>query len=215
MSRSETLTFIRRSFRGVASAVLTAARLNKSGASAAALLCRLGFPPRAALDMVASAGSGPETAEQGSPAEQVAAAPDFDTLEPEIGDELEGPDAAHATVASGGGGTLVKMIEPPHEVLGTLMYATRRVLPRSGGRWVSRSAPALTVSGQTRGRVKCPHSNNTAGSRNRRIGLWSTVRAFYCSVRSFKSSVVLWCTNVPDRSIEALFILSPPIVRPF
>lgn len=100
----------------------------RTGTFAAALLCKLGFPLKSALKMVAAAGSGPETEEQRTLVEEVAAAPDFETLALKIGDELEGPKGARATVASGGGGTLLKMIEPAHEGLVTLMYATRRIL---------------------------------------------------------------------------------------
>ena len=102
----------------------------RTGTFAAALLCKLGFPLKAALKMVAAAGSDPETAGQRSLVEEVAAVPDFGTLGLQIGDEVKGPKGALATVASGGGGTLLKMINPPHEGLVTLMYATRRLLGR-------------------------------------------------------------------------------------
>lgn len=78
----------------------------RTGTFAAALLCKLGLLLKAALKMVAAAGSGPETEEQRSLVEKVAASPDFGTLGLKIGDELEGPKGARATVASGVGRTL-------------------------------------------------------------------------------------------------------------
>jgi protein-tyrosine phosphatase len=114
--------------RGETLLVHCGAGRGRTGTFAAALLCKLGLPLKAALKLVAAAGSGPETDDQESLVKEVAASPDFGTLGVQIGDELEGPGGARATVASGGGGTLLKMIDPPHDGLVTLLYATRRLL---------------------------------------------------------------------------------------
>ena len=113
----------------------------RTGTYAAALLSKLGFPLTAALKMVATAGSGPETDEQRSLVERISRERDFGTLGLEIGDEVEGPQGARATVASGVGGSPLKMVEPPQEGLVTLMYATRRML----GQEVSGYAEALRL----------------------------------------------------------------------
>lgn len=52
----------------------------RTGTFAAALLCKLGLPLKAALKMVAAAGSGPETEEQRLLVEEIGQSPDFGTL---------------------------------------------------------------------------------------------------------------------------------------
>lgn len=54
---------------------------------------------------------------------------DFGTLGLHIGEEIHGPNQSVATVASGGGGTLVRMVTPEFEPgLYQLKLATRRLL---------------------------------------------------------------------------------------
>jgi protein-tyrosine phosphatase len=53
----------------------------RTGTFAAALLCKLGFPLKAALKMVAAAGSGPETEKQRLLVEEIGQSPDFGTLD--------------------------------------------------------------------------------------------------------------------------------------
>jgi protein-tyrosine phosphatase len=100
----------------------------RTGMFAVAVLCQMGCSLEEAYEEINKIESAPETPQQHRFLSDNCFYFDFGMMKLDIGDELQGPKGAEAIVGSGGGGTLLRMIEPEYEGLVSLRFATVRLL---------------------------------------------------------------------------------------